>query len=69
MSLGDRSCYCGEVRPSDTGREVTLKGWVRRRRDLGSLVFVDLRDRAGLVQLVFSEDRDNTTYLAAKPSK
>ena len=66
MSLDERTCYCGEVRPAQAGREVTLKGWVRRRRDLGSLVFVDLRDRAGIVQLVFSEDRGETTYLAAK---
>jgi len=66
MSLGERSVYCGEVRPSHEGQEVTLKGWVRRRRDLGSLVFIDLRDRAGVVQLVFSQDRDETTYLAAK---
>ncbi len=66
MSLGDRSCYCGEVRLAGAGKRLVLKGWVRRRRDLGSLVFVDLRDRSGFVQLVFSEDRDPATFLAAK---
>ncbi len=66
MSLGERSCYCGEVRESHLNQRLILKGWVRRRRDLGSLVFVDLRDRTGFVQLVFSEDRDAATFLAAK---
>ena len=47
-----RTDYCGELQTGDIGREVVLKGWVQRVRDLGSLVFVDLRDRTGLVQLV-----------------
>jgi aspartyl-tRNA synthetase len=66
MSLPERSLYAGQVRPDHLGRELVLKGWVRRRRDLGSLVFVDLRDREGIVQLVFSEDRDEAVFLRAK---
>lgn len=50
-----RSCYCGEPRESDAGKEITVCGWVQRQRDLGQLIFVDLRDRTGLVQLAFDE--------------
>ncbi|MBI5235410.1 MAG: aspartate--tRNA ligase [Deltaproteobacteria bacterium] len=55
-ALGDsrRSSYCGEVNEKNIGSIVTLMGWVHRRRDHGGLIFIDLRDRAGLVQLVFS---------------
>jgi aspartyl-tRNA synthetase len=49
-----RSVYCGSVRPEQVGQEVTLMGWVNRRRDLGGLVFIDLRDREGIVQIVFN---------------
>ncbi|HHQ48422.1 MAG TPA: aspartate--tRNA ligase [Acidobacteria bacterium] len=48
--------WCGSLRIGDVGREVELVGWVRRRRDLGGLVFADLRDRSGLVQLVFESE-------------
>lgn len=43
----NRSCYCGEPRESDAGKEITVCGWVQRQRDLGQLIFVDLRDRTG----------------------
>jgi len=49
-----RTDYCGDLRKKDVGREVTLLGWIQRRRDLGGLIFVELRDRQGVVQVVFN---------------
>jgi aspartyl-tRNA synthetase len=51
-----RSYFCGEVPESAVGEKVTLKGWVQKRRDLGGLIFIDLRDRSGVVQVVFNPD-------------
>ena len=51
----ERTCGNGTLRISDEGREVTLIGWVAKRRNLGSLVFIDLRDRSGIVQITFDE--------------
>src|SRR5919199_228392 len=48
-----RDRWAGELRPADTGNEVRVAGWVHRRRDHGGLIFIDLRDRSGVVQLVF----------------
>jgi aspartyl-tRNA synthetase len=59
-----RSHMCGALRASDAGKTVTLMGWVNRRRDLGSLLFVDLRDRTGLVQIVL--DTENNPKLHEK---
>ncbi len=53
----ERTAECGKLTKSDVGREVSLMGWVHRRRDLGGLIFLDLRDRSGLVQLLFSPEQ------------
>ena len=51
-----RSYFCGEVPETAVGEKVTLKGWVQTRRDLGGLIFIDLRDRSGIVQVVFNPE-------------
>lgn len=51
-----RSHYCGQVTENSLGQQVTLAGWVHKRRDLGGLIFVDMRDRTGLVQVVFDPE-------------
>ena len=53
-----RTDYCGTLRASDIGRAVTVCGWVQKQRDLGALIFVDLRDRTGILQLAFTESTD-----------
>ena len=56
LTTVSRSCYCGAPRAADIGTTIVIKGWVHRRRDHGGLIFVDLRDRTGLCQVVFSPE-------------
>jgi aspartyl-tRNA synthetase len=66
--LGDwqRSCYCGEPRAEAVGQELTLFGWVRTRRDHGGVIFIDLRDRSGLCQIVLNPEVDAAAHEKAK---
>ena len=60
-----RTDYCGTLSEKDIGRAVTVNGWVQRQRDLGSLIFIDLRDRTGIVQLAFDTESDKQIFDAA----
>lgn len=60
-----RNKGCGEITEADIGRNITLCGWVFRRRDHGGLIFVDLRDRSGIVQVVFSPDVSRDAHVEA----
>jgi aspartyl-tRNA synthetase len=61
-----RTEYCGQINLSHVGQQVTLCGWVNRRRDLGSLIFIDMRDREGIVQVFFDPDRQEAFNLASE---
>ena len=60
-----RTCYCGEFTENQIGQTVTACGWVQRMRDLGGLIFIDLRDRTGIIQLQFDETVAKDTFDAA----
>ena len=57
-----RTHYCGTVRESDIGNEVCVMGWVQKQRDLGNLIFIDLRDRTGIVQLAFDDKSEKEIF-------
>ena len=59
-----RTSYCGQVSEALLGQTVTLMGWAHRRRDHGGVIFIDLRDREGLVQIVCDPDRAETFKVA-----
>ena len=57
-----RTDYCGTLRETDIGREITVCGWVQRQRDLGGLIFIDLRDRTGIIQLAFDDATERSVF-------
>src|ERR1700716_462520 len=66
--LGDlrRTHMCGALRAADSGKKAVLMGWVNRRRDLGNLIFIDVRDRSGVTQVVFNKERDPVIHQKAE---
>ncbi len=64
-----RTDYCGNLRIGDVGREVVVAGWVQRQRDLGALIFIDLRDREGIVQLAFDESTAKEVFEKASSAR
>jgi aspartyl-tRNA synthetase len=64
-----RTNYCGALRNSDAGRNVVLMGWVARRRDLGNLLFLDIRDRAGIVQVIFNKETQPEAHAKAEQAR
>ena len=61
-----RTNYCGDLRAADADKDVVLMGWVHRRRDLGQLIFIDLRDRAGIAQIVFNKELNPEAHAKAE---
>jgi aspartyl-tRNA synthetase len=64
-----RTHYCGALRETDAGRDVVVMGWVHRRRDLGSLLFLDVRDRSGIVQVVFNKETQPEAHAKAEQAR
>ena len=62
MQRFERTAGCGNITKKYLGNSITLSGWVSGRRDHGGLIFIDLRDRSGLMQLVFNPDFDERTH-------
>jgi aspartyl-tRNA synthetase len=64
-----RTVFCGEVSKEHIGQEVTLNGWVQKRRDLGGVIFIDLRDRSGIVQIVFNPEFNKEAWEIADKTR
>jgi aspartyl-tRNA synthetase len=64
-----RTHYCGALRASDAGRDATVMGWVAKRRDLGNLLFLDVRDREGIVQVVFNKETQPAAHAKAEQAR
>ncbi|MBQ7740423.1 MAG: aspartate--tRNA ligase [Eubacterium sp.] len=64
-----RTAYCAEFNMDNVGQEITVFGWVQRQRDLGNLIFIDLRDRSGIIQLSFNEKSDKEIFEKAKSAR
>ena len=64
-----RTHYCGALRASDAGRDAIVMGWVHRRRDLGNLLFLDVRDRTGIVQVVFNKESQPSAHAKAEQAR
>jgi len=64
-----RTHYCGVLRASDAGRDALVMGWVHRRRDLGNLLFLDVRDRSGIVQVVFNKETQPEAHTKAEQAR
>src|SRR5438045_8124560 len=64
-----RKVSCGHLRLSDAGSFVNLSGWVQRRRDQGALIFIDLRDRDGLTQIVFNRESNPDAHKVAEEAR
>src|SRR6266852_2712635 len=64
-----RTHYCGELRVKDEGRDAIVMGWVARRRDLGNLLFLDVRDRTGIVQVVFNKETQPAAHAKAEQAR
>ena len=62
-----RTCRCAEVTTQMVGSEVTLMGWVQKARDKGGIIFVDLRDRSGIMQLIFENGSIDAAHLRGPP--
>src|SRR5258706_661206 len=64
-----RTHYCGALRASDAGHSAVVMGWVHRRRDLGNLLFLDIRDRTGIVQVVFNKETQPQAHAKAEQAR
>ena len=66
MKFNKRTNTCGELRAADSGKNVVLNGWVDQKRDLGGVVFINIRDRYGVTQLTFNSDNNEAYEIAQK---